>query len=695
MDVVTTSLYQTQKRETTMKPESRYMPVAEVAKLIRAELKTAYPDIKFSVRSKSYSMGSSISIHWTDGLSSKQINAITGKFAGEHGEWSGGDTIYMGHDSTYNGELVRFGSDHVFATRSHSAKALLEVAKIVCPRWGQPVLELLEADGDYPYFKDDYKRIGGGYQTMRDLVMEKVYEVDFTQDVAAQLEPDYVIEIKETPVAPAEILPAVIPPVVIPQPIIEAVIEVVDESTDEYQTPIEDYDQPDVNQFYPTPSNLVYKLIGPYNGPTSVLEPSAGNGSIADILKKHSRFEVSVCEISPDLRAILIGKGHKVIGTDFLTLQAPYRFGLVVMNPPFNRCADHVIKAWEDCLLPSGDIAAIIPKSALKKTTGSYTKLNQLIDLYGKVEEIGSAFSTAQRSTDAECVIIRLTKPAAKGFRPFADFTPNSDEPLDMGEAAQLPALRDMVKSIVAQYNASMKALRLTLESEHAYRRITPNDAWYTDEFKGESDNVRIEKTKTAFWELVFSRTKIGETITSGFRKQFNEERANLAQMEFSDVTIYEVLHRFMVNKKAIYEQCVMDVFKEATYYSRDNAIQSQQWATNKSWKVNSKIIMPRALNEYGWYLDYRQSIGDFLDDMDKVLTMFGSPNGVSTKNAIAEILKGVNDQNYWAEYDTPNFKFRVFKKGTLHLYFKDTEALDMINQFAAERNLFTLGSGK
>jgi phospholipid N-methyltransferase len=57
-----------------------YRPVAESAKILREALKKEFPEIKFSVRSKSYSMGSSIDITYTDGPIAKDVEKITSEF---------------------------------------------------------------------------------------------------------------------------------------------------------------------------------------------------------------------------------------------------------------------------------------------------------------------------------------------------------------------------------------------------------------------------------------------------------------------------------------------------------------------------------------------------------------------------------------------------------------------------------------
>jgi hypothetical protein len=65
------------KREAPPREPSKWVPVAETARQIRAALKASFPHVKFSVRSKSYSMGSSVDVHWTDGPLTVQVEKIT------------------------------------------------------------------------------------------------------------------------------------------------------------------------------------------------------------------------------------------------------------------------------------------------------------------------------------------------------------------------------------------------------------------------------------------------------------------------------------------------------------------------------------------------------------------------------------------------------------------------------------------
>lgn len=64
---------------------------AAAAKAIRAELKAAFPGVTFKVTSKSFSMGNDVNIHWTDGPTTKEVDALVSKY--EYGHFDGIDGV--------------------------------------------------------------------------------------------------------------------------------------------------------------------------------------------------------------------------------------------------------------------------------------------------------------------------------------------------------------------------------------------------------------------------------------------------------------------------------------------------------------------------------------------------------------------------------------------------------------------------
>lgn len=59
-----------------MATEAKYFSVTETAELVREALKKNFPGIKFSVRSRSYSGGASIDVHWILGPTTREVDAV-------------------------------------------------------------------------------------------------------------------------------------------------------------------------------------------------------------------------------------------------------------------------------------------------------------------------------------------------------------------------------------------------------------------------------------------------------------------------------------------------------------------------------------------------------------------------------------------------------------------------------------------
>jgi hypothetical protein len=111
------------------------------AKNIRIELKRAFPGVKFSVRSDSYSGGNAIDIGWTDGPTHDQVKKITGKYSGGH--FDGMTDCYEYSRSPWT--EVFGSSKYVHCHRDYSDKMVASVMGRVCRHYGgietQPTVE--------------------------------------------------------------------------------------------------------------------------------------------------------------------------------------------------------------------------------------------------------------------------------------------------------------------------------------------------------------------------------------------------------------------------------------------------------------------------------------------------------------------------------------------------------------------------
>lgn len=118
----------------------KYLTAAETAKLIRAALKEAFPGVKFSVRSDSYSLGASINVRWTDGPTQSAVSAVTEAFRAADFDAMTDSTNYR-PATVIDGQPVRFGAEFVFATRSRSAEFDARLRTIADTIVGEPLDE--------------------------------------------------------------------------------------------------------------------------------------------------------------------------------------------------------------------------------------------------------------------------------------------------------------------------------------------------------------------------------------------------------------------------------------------------------------------------------------------------------------------------------------------------------------------------
>jgi Large polyvalent protein associated domain 29 len=98
-----------------------YISTKDVARIIRGELRREFPGLKVSVRTAQYSMGSHVSVSWTDGPTTRQVDAVIGRFCGT--TFDGSDDSTHHHDSVWEGRRVRFMGSAPSTTRTVTREA--------------------------------------------------------------------------------------------------------------------------------------------------------------------------------------------------------------------------------------------------------------------------------------------------------------------------------------------------------------------------------------------------------------------------------------------------------------------------------------------------------------------------------------------------------------------------------------------
>ncbi len=468
--------------------------------------------------------------------------------------------------------------------------------------------------------------------------------------------------------------------------------------------------------YYPTPDNIIRKMLEPHMSElktASILEPSAGMGAICDFLKwngaKQSR--IFTCENDPNMKAALTGKGYKVIHENFLTYSGSMNFDLIVMNPPFDMGADHLLKAWN--IIRTGHIVCLLNAETLENPyTQSRMDVAKLVQDYGSATYLGDCFQSAARKTGVNVVMVRLNKKTAQSGASFNMPGTDKMEEIDLStENAELEKV-DYISALVRSYEK-------TIESTGALYKAMMEFKLFSTVFSGEYGPQKLctqffeTATKYGYseahnefvlafqrhaWDMIFRKTKAADLMTEKVKEKFNKWREDMGGIDVNEENICTLFDALIQQRKLISDECVVEVFDKLTYHSEKNRqLLGEAWKTNSAYMVAEKFILPSVV-EVGWSGRLSLSHGrwgrDFLNDVDRALCMVTgktfSPVTMSDgsmlriKTTVDAIVEYCNDHTNPMESEF--FTFQLYKKGSGHFKFKDEAVRREFNRRACEK---------
>ncbi|MFY9221536.1 MAG: hypothetical protein WAQ98_02640 [Blastocatellia bacterium] len=171
-----------------------------------------------------------------------------------------------------------------------------------------------------------------------------------------------------------------------------------------------------IDSYFPTPVNIVEQMLDLADissDKLSILEPEAGKGNIADLIKTYyPNNKLEVIEINSRLRAILSAKGYQIVGYNFLEHKQSY--DRIIMNPPFEDFQDikHVKHAYS-LLNEGGKLVAIMSESPFFRMDKEAVAFrNWLAEVNGSSEKLPQgSFLDSERSTSVSTRIVVIDKP--------------------------------------------------------------------------------------------------------------------------------------------------------------------------------------------------------------------------------------------------------------------------------------------
>lgn len=456
--------------------------------------------------------------------------------------------------------------------------------------------------------------------------------------------------------------------------------------------------------FYPTPEHLIAKMVGKIeklHNVDSILEPSAGRGDIIEYINEKEKYgrakEISAIEIDTELQATLRGKNINLIDSDFLKYSGREHFDLIIANFPFDNGEKHLLKAIE--ILFNGQIVCLINAETIRNTCTLARKslLHKLKSLDAEIEFISGAFIDADRKTDVEVALIYINKTETVETKLFGDMEHEDEEDFSIGEEKGLRK-KDDIGNMIIEYTTTRDNVIEQLISFYKNNHLVNGYLELSIKGKGTNDgknltqlmkndiNSFIKQLKKDYWRKVTELKGVKERLTSKKREEFDCEITKYETLDFTESNIKQFIINVIENFPKMIDAAVEHLFDEFTKYGLredDWAVEYgnnihfyNAWKTNSGYKVNKKIILPIY---YGYdkkiELDYKHS--DLLNDIDRVISYFTDK---PIEKYSYELCREEIDGGVTKKISTEYFLITFYKKGTMHLEFKDKDILRIFN---------------
>lgn len=474
-------------------------------------------------------------------------------------------------------------------------------------------------------------------------------------------------------------------------------------------------------------------------------DPSAGKGDLVTECLRRGAAQTWATELDPILRRALWTIDCYQVGEDFLTVTADQVASVqfIVMNPPYSKGDRHVLHAF--AIAPAGcRIHALVNWETVKNPySRTRSELASLIETYGSARNLGKLFKTAERRTEVEVALVRLDKPGAYS-QEFDGFFLEEEPERQVNGIASYNLIRDVVNryvECVKIYDQQLEtAVRLNeLRADY----LTKVDFGNSREegplaisvSRGEvplKRNQFKKQMQKSGWAFVFKRMNLQKYATKGLKEDINKFVETQEQVPFTMRNVYRLLEIVVGTQEARMDQAALEAFDKVTRHCDENRWQVEGWKTNSHYLLTRRFIMPNVVKP-GWHGEVDGGYGsgnqELLEDLVKVLchltgkdynderTLYNtmhSPLVLVNQRTGAPLrekdydfvlhLQGSKEENLkerlafhpeatlrddtltwgkWSEWSF--FRVKPFKKGTLHLEFKDERVWATFNQRIAK----------
>lgn len=398
--------------------------------------------------------------------------------------------------------------------------------------------------------------------------------------------------------------------------------------------------------------------------------------------------------------------GVHIVGDDFLSFHTFKRYDLIIMNPPFSYGEKHLLKAIE-MQKNGGQIVCLLNAQTLLNPFTNERKMliKKLEELNATIEYISGAFSNAERSTDVDVALVYICCIADESYchSDILDSMKKANKYEEKKYEADDLTINDYIQSTVQRYNLDV-SMGVKLIEE--YKALEPylkgsfdeqnrySKSLLTLETPENDTNVNsyIKSVRMKYWNALLRNENIMSKFTTELREHYINLVSELSDYDVSEFNIKTLIAEMNSKIYEGIEKSIVRLFdkftEEHSYYPecQKTIHYFNGWKTNKAHKIGKKVIVPfYCYNSYsfggGSYNTFE--IANMLKDVEKVFDYFGGSNeSFSNIKSILELnLNSGNTRKIEFKY----FYVSVFKKGTVHIEFKDQKLVDRFNIYACQ----------
>ena len=464
--------------------------------------------------------------------------------------------------------------------------------------------------------------------------------------------------------------------------------------------------------FYPTPENVISKMLEKidFEEVKYILEPSAGSGAIIKkLILEYQKFSIDAVESNLELCSILkniklqeerdkygnwVDTYVNIAGYDFLSFSTYKKYDAVIMNPPFDNGAKHLLKAL-DLMQDGGQIVCLLNSETLLNPYSNERKslLHKLSQLNADIEDLGQCFRNAERSTNINIsmVYVKIAKKYNNDSYLFNHIQEEiRQEELEYNEdESNEIVIHEPIQQLIDRYNLEIKSgIKFINEFYKVKSHISLDISLSCNNI-----NEFIENTRMKYWLKLLDNDILINKMTSKAREEYQQNINKTKYFEFNKINIYQTILNVINNIDTTYKNELVKLFDHITFQSSFNEFNNNTihlfngWKTNKAYKADKKFIL-KVFFPYGNTVNLKHEdtkIASEIVEIEKILAWLNyEQNTVNINSIKSKIINSIANNNL-KNIETNYFIINIYKKGTVHFQFKDENLLKRFNMVAAQ----------